>query len=45
MGIGLVRPAVAAVEVRWEVTGATDPQGNPSPDRHGLLRLGDGDKR
>jgi uncharacterized protein (TIGR02246 family) len=35
--IRLVRPDVAAVDVHWEMTGATDPQGNPRPDRQGLL--------
>ena len=28
---------VAAVDVHWGMTGATDPQGNPRPDRQGLL--------
>ena len=32
-----IRPDVAAVDVHWEMTGATDPQGNPRPDRQGLL--------
>src|SRR3984885_13156412 len=32
----LVRPDVAAVDVGWEMTGATDAQGNPRPDRRGL---------
>lgn len=30
-------PDVAAVDVHWEMTGATDAQGNPRPDRRGLL--------
>jgi uncharacterized protein (TIGR02246 family) len=33
------RPDVAAVEVHWEMTGATDAQGNPRPDRQGLLNF------
>jgi uncharacterized protein (TIGR02246 family) len=37
--IRFVRPEVAAVDVRWSMTGATDPQGNPSPDRRGLLNF------
>ncbi|HUD53835.1 MAG TPA: SgcJ/EcaC family oxidoreductase [Terracidiphilus sp.] len=32
-----IRPDVAAVDVHWAMTGATDPQGNPRPDRLGLL--------
>jgi uncharacterized protein (TIGR02246 family) len=32
-----LRPDVAAVDVHWEMTGATDAQGNPRPDRRGLL--------
>jgi len=32
-----IRPDVAAVDVHWEMTGATDAQGNPRPDRRGLL--------
>lgn len=34
-----VRPDVAAVDVRWEMTGATDSQGNPRPERQGLLNF------
>ena len=34
-----VRPDVAAVDVRWEMTGATDPQGNPRPERQDLLNF------
>ena len=34
-----VRPDVAAVDVRWQMTGATDPQGNPWPERQGLLNF------
>ncbi|MGP8270850.1 MAG: SgcJ/EcaC family oxidoreductase [Terracidiphilus sp.] len=32
-----IRPDVAAVDVNWEMTGATDPVGNPRPARQGLL--------
>lgn len=32
-----IRPDVAAVDVHWEMTGAMDGQGNPRPDRRGLL--------
>ena len=32
-----IRDDIAAVDVHWEMTGATDPQGNPWPDRQGLL--------
>ena len=32
-----IRPDVAAVDVRWKMTGAVDAQGNPRPDREGLL--------
>ena len=35
--IRFVRPDVAAVDVRWKMTGATDQQGNPRPEREGLL--------
>lgn len=34
-----IRPDVAAVDVRWEMTGATDPAGNPVPLRQGLLNF------
>ena len=34
-----IRPDVAAVDVRWEMTGATDVQGNPRLDRRGLLNF------
>jgi uncharacterized protein (TIGR02246 family) len=37
--IRFVCPEVAAVDVRWTMTGATDPQGNPWPDRQGLLNF------
>jgi uncharacterized protein (TIGR02246 family) len=34
-----IRPDVASVDVRWKMTGATDPQGNPRPEREGLLNF------
>src|SRR5208282_5362822 len=34
-----IRPDVASVDVRWKMTGATDPQGNPRPERGGLFSL------
>ncbi|HET6156881.1 MAG TPA: SgcJ/EcaC family oxidoreductase [Dongiaceae bacterium] len=33
----LIRPDVASVDVRWTMTGARDPHGNPWPEREGLL--------
>jgi uncharacterized protein (TIGR02246 family) len=33
----LIRPDVASVDVRWQMTGARDPLGNPWPEREGLL--------
>ena len=43
----MIRPDVAAVDVRWRMTGARDPMGNPWPEREGILnwivtRHGDG---
>jgi uncharacterized protein (TIGR02246 family) len=35
--VRLIRPDVAAVDVRWTMTGALDPHGNPWPERVGLL--------
>jgi uncharacterized protein (TIGR02246 family) len=35
--IRFVRPGVAAVDVLWDMTGASDAEGNPRPDRNGLL--------
>ena len=35
--VRLIRPDVAAVDVRWTMTGARDPHGNPWPQRVGLL--------
>jgi uncharacterized protein (TIGR02246 family) len=37
--IRFVRADVAAVDVHWEMTGATDPQGDPRPLRQGLLNF------
>jgi len=34
-----IKTDVATVDVHWEMTGATDPQGNPRPDRQGLLNF------
>ena len=33
----MIRPDVAAVELRWRMTGARDPMGNPWPERAGIL--------
>jgi uncharacterized protein (TIGR02246 family) len=33
----LIRPDVASVDVHWKMTGAIDAQGNPRPEREGLL--------
>jgi uncharacterized protein (TIGR02246 family) len=35
--VRLIRPDVAAVDVKWTMTGARDPHGNPWPEREGLL--------
>jgi uncharacterized protein (TIGR02246 family) len=37
--IRFVRLDVAAVDVHWEMTGSTDPAGNPVPLRQGLLNF------
>src|SRR5580692_7712690 len=37
--LGSFRPDVVALDVHWELTGARDPQGNPRPDRQGLLNF------
>jgi uncharacterized protein (TIGR02246 family) len=37
--IRFLKPDVAVVEVRWEMTGALTPEGNPIPMRSGLLDL------
>jgi uncharacterized protein (TIGR02246 family) len=34
-----IGPDVAAVDVRWEMTGVMDAQGNSRPDRLGLLNF------
>ncbi|HTA49767.1 MAG TPA: SgcJ/EcaC family oxidoreductase [Verrucomicrobiae bacterium] len=34
-----IRPDVASVDVRWKMTGTTDPQGNLRPEREGLLNF------
>ena len=34
-----IRPDVAAVDVHWEMTGSTDPAGNPVALRQGLLNF------
>jgi uncharacterized protein (TIGR02246 family) len=35
--VRMIRPDVAAVDVKWTMTGARDPIGNPWPERVGLL--------
>ena len=35
--VRLIRPDVAAVAVRWRMTGARDPMGEPWPERAGIL--------
>ena len=35
--VRMIRPDVAAVDVKWTMTGARDPHGNPWPEREGLL--------
>ena len=37
--IRFLKPDVAVVDVRWEITGALTPEGNPIPMRSGLLDL------
>jgi len=34
-----LRPDVAVADVRWEMTGARDPQGKDWPKRHGLMNI------
>jgi uncharacterized protein (TIGR02246 family) len=34
-----IRPDVAAVDVHWKMSGVVDAQGNPRPDRDGLLNF------
>jgi uncharacterized protein (TIGR02246 family) len=35
--VRFIRPDVASVDVKWSMTGARDPLGNPWPEREGLL--------
>lgn len=35
--VRFIRPDIAAVDVRWKMTGARDPMGNPWPEREGIL--------
>ena len=35
--VRLIRPDIAAVDVRWNMSGARDPMGNPWPEREGIL--------
>lgn len=35
--VRMIRPDIAAVDVRWKMTGARDPMGNPWPEREGIL--------
>lgn len=35
--VRLIRPDVAGVDIKWAMTGARDPHGNPWPERTGLL--------
>jgi uncharacterized protein (TIGR02246 family) len=35
--VRFLHPDIAVVDVRWEMVGARDPQGNEWPKRHGLL--------
>jgi uncharacterized protein (TIGR02246 family) len=37
--VRLLRPDVAAIDVRWTMSGARDPQGHPWPDREGLISV------
>jgi uncharacterized protein (TIGR02246 family) len=37
--VRLIRPDVAMVEVWWQMTGATDRQGKPWPNRKGLVNF------
>lgn len=34
-----IKPDVAAVDAHWKINVATDPAGNPWPDRNGLMNL------
>jgi uncharacterized protein (TIGR02246 family) len=35
--VRMIRPDVAAVDVRWKMTGARNPKGEPWPERAGIL--------
>ena len=35
--VRMIRPDVAAVDVRWKMTGARNPMGEPWPEREGIL--------
>ncbi len=35
--VRMIRPDIAAVDVRWKMSGARDPTGNPWPERAGIL--------
>jgi uncharacterized protein (TIGR02246 family) len=37
--IRLIRPDIAAVDVRWSMTGARDPMGKAWPERRGLINM------
>lgn len=37
--VRLINENLAAVDVTWEMSGATDPQGNPWANRKGLINL------
>jgi uncharacterized protein (TIGR02246 family) len=37
--VRFIRPDVAAIAARWEMTGARDPQGKEWPKRHGLMNM------
>jgi uncharacterized protein (TIGR02246 family) len=37
--VRFIRPDISPVDVRWRMTGATDPAGNPWPNRKGLINF------
>jgi uncharacterized protein (TIGR02246 family) len=37
--VRFIRPDIATVDVRWRMTGAADPAGNPWPNRKGLINF------
>ena len=37
--IRFIKPDIAAVDVNWKMSGALDPNGNPWPERKGLMNL------